>query len=57
MEYNYFMLEFDFSTLVDAFKNVFSVSIAFYKALGNLFLKLWDLLTELVGFIRGVVNK
>jgi len=52
-----FMLEFDFSALIDAFKSVFSLSIAFYKAMGNLILRLWDLLAEVVGFVRGFVNK
>jgi len=51
------MLEFDFSTLVDAFKNLFSVAIVFYKALWNVLIKLWDLLMEVIGFVRGFTNK
>jgi len=51
------MLEFDFSTLLDAFKNLFSVGISFYKALWSVLLKLWDLLMEVIGFARSLMNK
>ena len=51
------MLEFDFSTLIEPLKNIFSVGVAFYKALWGLFLKLWPLFLELVEFINGAINK
>ena len=47
---------FDFSSLAQAAKNVFSISITFYKALGDLFLKLWDLFKLLIGFVNGLIN-
>ena len=46
----------DFSSLIRSAKNVFSISVMFYKALGDLFLKLWDLLKLLIGFVNGIVN-
>ncbi len=49
-------LGFDFSSLAEAAKNVFTISVAFYKALGDLFLKLWDLFKLLVGFVNNFVN-
>jgi len=47
---------FDFSSLVDAVKTVFSISVIFYRALGDLFLELWDLFKLLIGFVDGLIN-
>jgi len=51
------MLEFNFSTLVEPLKSVFTVGVEFYKALWGLFLRLWPLVLELVEWIdRTITN-
>jgi len=51
------IFDFDFSGLIEAVKNVLTLSIGFYKALGDLFVRLWDLLKIIIGLIDGLVNK
>lgn len=50
------MLEFDFSTLAEPLKEVFHVSVAFYKALWGLFLKLWPFILDVAGLVDRAIS-
>jgi len=44
--------EFDFSSIFEALKNVFSIGLTLSKAIFNLFLRLWDFISEVVELVR-----